>query len=240
MPPTPGRLDPTLDARLVDRCLAGDGTAWEALVRRHERLVYAVSRRYRLSDSDSQDVFQEVFAALVKGLPRLRDGRALCGWLARTNERIARTLALRTRREGALTVNTPGAAETIPSERPGGEATLEMLEEQALIRLALAALPEGCRRLLIALYYEDPRPSYAHLARRWGIPMGSLGPTRARCIERLRRYVRELDPNSHGIRGVAAPTSSHERTRVEGPDRGWKGAPSRANKWMTAHTENSR
>src|SRR5262249_62264416 len=66
-----GELDPDLDARLVGRCVDGDPKAWEALVRRHERLVYAIGRSYRLNDEDMGDVFQDVFTALLKGLPRL-------------------------------------------------------------------------------------------------------------------------------------------------------------------------
>src|SRR5439155_5608586 len=96
------RLDPLEDSRLVDGCLAGDARAWEALVRRHERLVYAVARSYRLLESDLGDVFQEVFAALVTGLPRLREPRALVRWLSSATQRIARATALRRRREGAL------------------------------------------------------------------------------------------------------------------------------------------
>ncbi len=68
-------LDPGEDARLVEQALGGDARAWAALVSRHERLVYAVARSYRLSDADLGDVFQEVFAALVRGLPRIRDAR---------------------------------------------------------------------------------------------------------------------------------------------------------------------
>src|SRR5262247_3794883 len=97
----PGELDPDLDARLVARCVDGDAKAWEALVRRHERLVYAVGRSYRLGDEDMGDVFQDVFTALLKGLPRLRDGRTLVRWLSSTSERIARTTALKRRREAA-------------------------------------------------------------------------------------------------------------------------------------------
>src|SRR5688572_23152261 len=180
------RLDPQEDQRLVDRCLAGDSAAWEALVRRHERLVYSVARSYRLSESDLGDVFQDVFAALVSGLPRLREPRALVRWLSSTTQRIARAAAYRTRRETALRGGSPEVIEAMADAGPAVGADLERLEEQALVRLGLAALPPRCRRLLMALYYEDPSPAYADVARRLGIPMGSIGPTRSRCFERLR------------------------------------------------------
>ncbi len=212
-------LDPSQDAQLVAQCLAGDARAWETLVRRHERLVYAVARRYRLSDPDLGDVFQEVFAALVKGLPRLRDARALCHWLSSTTDRIARATALRTRRESAASVQATDVAQNVAADVPPVEASLEALEEQALIRLALESLPEGCRRLLLALYYEDPVPAYAQLARRWGVPIGSLGPTRARCIDRLRRILKGLADTEAGISTEGLPTFADERSRDERTDR---------------------
>ena len=82
-----------------------------------------------------------------------------------------------------------------------------------MIRLALASLPDACRNLLIALYYEDPQPSYADLARRLGKPIGSLGPTRARCIERVRQILERLAVNDGGIRTGTSRTSPDERSR---------------------------
>jgi RNA polymerase sigma factor (sigma-70 family) len=199
-------LDPGEDARLVEGCLSGDARAWAALVSRHEGLVYAVARSYRLSEADLGDVFQEVFAALVRGLPRIRDARTLVRWLASTTERIARSTALRRRREQALTVPDPGAVESLAADQPAVGAELETLEEQALIRLALSRLPEGCRRLLSALYYDDPVPDYAALSRRLHMPIGSLGPTRARCIERMRRVLLGLTASPAGISAPANPT----------------------------------
>jgi RNA polymerase sigma factor (sigma-70 family) len=200
-------LDPDEDARLVARCLAGDARAWEALVRRHERLVHAVARSYRLTDADAGDVFQDVFAALVKGLPRLRDARTLVRWLSSTTDRIARAVALRRRRELALGLaDDDAAAGTIAADQPAVEADLEGLEQQALVRLALATLPPACRNLLTALYYEDPPLSYAEVSQRLHVPVGSLGPTRARCFERLRRILEQLEAGP-GISGAPSPTS---------------------------------
>src|ERR1051325_7043440 len=99
--PGSGELDPELDARLVARCIDGDARSWEALVRRHERLVYSIGRSYRLGDEDMGDVFQEVFTALLKGMPPLREGAPLGGGRAGTTERIARTTALNRRRGAA-------------------------------------------------------------------------------------------------------------------------------------------
>ena len=209
-------LDPDFDARLVERCLAGDGRAWELLVRRYERLVYAVARSYHLSEPDLGDVFQEVFTALVRGLPRLREARALCRWLSSTTDRIARVTALRSRRERMRTAGDPEVIESLPADIPAAGANLEAIEEQTLVRLALAALPERCRGLLYALYYEDPPPAYAALAKRLGVPVGSLGPTRARCMDRLRAGIRSLGAEAAGIIADAPPTSD-DRGREETP-----------------------
>ena len=208
------------DERLVGWCLAGDPRAWESLVRRHERLVHAVARRYGLPEPDLEDVFQDVFAALLKGLPRLNERRALRSWLVATTDRIARATALRTRRERALLVQDPEAAENLPADQPPVMVALETLDEQAAIRAALSSMPEGCRRLLAALYYEDPRPSYAQLAERWRIPIGSLGPTRARCMERLRRSLRRLLAEDRRITEAASPTSDEDTSSDDSFDRG--------------------
>lgn len=212
--PRRGELDPELDARLVERCLAGDRRAWDALVRRHERLVYSVARSWRLSDEDLGDVFQEVFAALVRGLPRLRDARSLVRWLSSTTDRVARTRALRQRRELALRVEDEAVFERLTDASEPVGAELEALERQATVRLALSGVPERCRRLILALYYEDPTPAYSDLAYRLGVPIGSLGPTRARCMEKLR----ELLAGPAGKAGITEPPAATSiSTRIRRP-----------------------
>jgi RNA polymerase sigma factor (sigma-70 family) len=222
----PSRLDPEEDRRLVERCLDGDARAWEALVHRHERLVYAVARSWRLSDEDLGDVFQEVFAALVKGLPRMRDARTLVRWLASTTERVARAAALRSRRAQALAPATdPHVLREVASGDPEVGADLERLERQALVRLAMAAIGGRCRELLSALYYEDPTPAYAELSARLGVPVGSLGPTRARCFQKLREALGRLaadEPEDGGISEAADPTSGPGGSNRE-PRRGAPG-----------------
>jgi len=205
-PELPPSFEPAEDARLVERCLAGDTRAWAALVRRHERLVYAVGRSYRLSDEDLADVFQEVFSALVRGLPKLREPRTLVRWLSSTTQRIARAIALKRRREAALAAPID-AEPALQADLPAAGEELEQLEEQALVRLALGTLPERCRNLLGALYFEDPTPSYETISRRLGLPIGSLGPTRARCFERLRSAYESLqNPPDSGISEKGAAT----------------------------------
>ncbi len=192
-------LDPELDSRLVARCLEGDGKAWEALVRRHERLVYAIGRSYRLSDDDLADVFQEVFTALFKGLPRMRDGRTLVRWLSSTTERITRTTALSRRKATAREEQDPAKLAKLTDGTEAIGADLERLEQQHHMRMAMGGLSERCKRLIEALYYEDPTPSYGELSQRLGVPVGSLGPTRARCMERLRGHYETVREAPRGI-----------------------------------------
>lgn len=214
-------LDPELDARLVQRCLDGDARAWEALVRRYQRLVYAVARSYRLGDEDVGDVFQEVFSALVRGLPRLRDARALCRWLASTTERIAFATALRRRRENALRGGDEGTLETVAAEGPELGAPLEALEGQMRVRLALGAISERCRSLLDLLYYRDPAPDYREVSERLRMPVGSIGPTRARCLERLKDALDALESEPGGITGPPGRTSARGRRKApEGREAG--------------------
>lgn len=204
------RLDPALDARLVERCLRGDARAWAELVDRHERLVYAVARSYRLSEEDLADVFQDVFTALARGLPRLQDPRSLCRWLSSTTDRIALATALRRRREHARTGGSDEALAELPSGDPAPGGELELLEQQAMVRLGLAALAPRCQRLLTALYYEDPTPSYDEISRRLGVPIGSLGPTRARCFQKLREWLVANAGSAAGIRTGESRTSGSE------------------------------
>lgn len=227
MVPAPRRptLDPDEDARLVAGCLKGDARAWEALVRRHERLVYAVTRSYRLSDADVGDVFQEVFAALVKGLPSLRDPRSLVRWLSSTADRIARATALRRRRDQALHTTDEVALGSLSADEPPVGADLERLEYQAQVRLAFSALGERCRELLGALYYRDEPATYSQLSRRLGMPMNSVGPNRARCLDRLRSLVESVTsepgtnrrpPTTSGSRTSRPRTLHRSRTRERG------------------------
>ncbi len=212
------RLDPEADRRLVDQCRRGNARAWESLVRRHERLVYAVARSYRLPEGDLADVFQEVFAALVKGLPRLRDGRTLVRWLSVTTDRIAYAAALRARRRDAVTPSTdPHVLSAAADDAPGFEARLQALEQQALVRMALESLSERCRNLLEALYYEDPTPSYRSLATRFKISIGSLGPTRARCFDGMRRALLKIESDAD------TRISRHARATFVNEDETWRG-----------------
>jgi len=171
------------DAELLDDLRRGDRRAWRDFLERYERLIYSVPRRYGLGPEATADVFQETLLAFLRGLSRLRDARALPRWLTRTAYRLSRARARKDRRAGRPQADSFWAA--IPDARPGIEDEMIRLESAGRVMGALPRLSPRCRTLLSALFLEDSSPSYGELARRMGTPIGSLGPTRRRCLEAL-------------------------------------------------------
>ena len=179
---------PDDDAALVARCRGGDAAGWSALVRRHQRLVYAIALRIGLDEHGAADVFQTVFARLLQHLPRLNDARRLRAWLVTTTKREALQQQARSRR----TVSMTGDADDetpfdVADESPIAEEALEEVQQLDRLRTAMDRLDLRCRTLLRLLFHDDDaRPDYAEVARRLGVPTGSVGPTRARCLGKLR------------------------------------------------------
>lgn len=169
------------DATLVAACRAGEADAWEAVVRRYGALVYTVARRAGLHEDDAADVFQTVWRIAVEDMDRVRDARRIGTWLART----AHFQAMRLRRNLGITRRVLGgmAANDVSLEEPA--EALERCEDRERVHRALAGVDARCRELLRALYFEQPVPSYADVAGRLDMRVGSVGPTRARCLQRL-------------------------------------------------------
>ena len=181
--------DPPNEHELIERCLRGDELAWSELVARYQGLVYSVPRRMRLSDADAADVFQTVFVLLFQRLGTIRDPSRLGGWLLTTATREA----MRAVRRGARAPRLEADAaphELLPDARPLADEDREALERAQILRSALAELSERCRTLLEAFLDED-EPNYRDVARRLEIPIGSIGPTRARCFARLRELLEQ-------------------------------------------------
>jgi RNA polymerase sigma factor (sigma-70 family) len=182
------------DTALVARCRAGDATAWAALVHRYQRLVYAVVLRAGLDEHAAADVFQTVFQRLVEHLPKLTQPDRLQAWIVTTAKREA----LRARRLGRRTVSmtraedddTAGIEDTLVDDAPLAEEALSALQQLHQLRLGLDRLDARCQDLLLLVFRdEDDRLSYDEVARRTGMPVGSIGPTRSRCLDKLRRLV---------------------------------------------------
>ena len=169
---------------LVTRAKEGDKQAWDALVERYVPLIWSICRRHRLDDADAGDVGQRVWLQLVSHLDKVRDPAALPGWLATTTQRECGNIRRTTRRSQALGRATD--AEHMPSQQIMAEHELLAAEQHAALREAFARLPPCCQRL-IAVLIEDPPVPYAEISARLGIPVGSIGPSRSRCLEKLRR-----------------------------------------------------
>ena len=191
-PGAPERRDaePAWDDRavtdLVTGARNGDKQAWGALVERYSPLIWSLCRRHRLGDADAKDVGQSVWLHLVDQLDKVRDPAALPGWLATTTRRECLRI-LRAARN-PLTAGYPLDVEMLPDEQVGtGEHELLMAERQAALHEAVLALSPDDQRL-IALLIQDPPVPYAEISARLGIPVGSIGPKRRRCLDKLRRY----------------------------------------------------
>jgi RNA polymerase sigma factor (sigma-70 family) len=177
------RDDPSVIA-LVERAVNRDQTAWNDIVERYAPLVWSVCARYRLNEQDIEDVGQTVWLLLVEHLRALREPAALPGWLATTTHReCQRALTTARKTEDAGTKLDDALAVV-----DGALIEQEILaaERNAALRLALRELPPRCQQLL-AMLISDPPYSYAEISAAMEIPMGSIGPQRSRCLERLRR-----------------------------------------------------
>jgi len=162
-----------------------DKQAWEALVERYAPLVWSICRRYRLSGADAADVWQNVWLRLVEQLDRLRDPAALPGWLVTTTRRECCQFVRTAGRRHALEL-VPDA-DDIPGQTGVVEQELLAAELGAALREAFSQLPPGYQQL-ITLLMQDPPVPYAEISARLGISVGSIGPTRRRCLDRIRRH----------------------------------------------------
>jgi RNA polymerase sigma factor (sigma-70 family) len=170
---------------LVMRASNGEKQAWDALVERYAPLIWSICRRYRLGGADAEDVAQAVWLKLVDHLGHLRNPAALPGWLSTTARRECGRVLRVTGTSCAW--ERVSAAENIPDTQTAtAEQELLAAERHAALREAFTRLPPACQRLL-ALLVEDPPLPYAEIGARLGIPAGSIGPNRSRCLDRLRR-----------------------------------------------------
>ena len=171
---------------LVTRARTGDKQAWDELVDRYAPLIWSICRRYGLGRADAEDVGQSVWLLLVEQLDRIRDPAALPGWLATVTRHECLRIVRAAR--GPLAAVYGLDAEILPDEQARtAEQGLLTAERHAALREAFLDLPP-CGQRLMALLVEDPPVSYAEISARLGIPIGSIGPTRSRWLDKLRRH----------------------------------------------------
>jgi RNA polymerase sigma factor (sigma-70 family) len=165
---------------LVIRARHGDQAAWRAIVARYSRLLCAIARSYGLSGTDADDVVQTTWLRLVERLSMLRDPARTGTWLAVT-----------ARRESMATLRRLGRERPLPADGPSVTGPHHVVFGRDLagsLQAALRAMPSRCRDLL-ELFAATPRLSYAEISAALGVPVGSLGPTRRRCLAHLRRLL---------------------------------------------------
>lgn len=173
---------------LVRAAAAGDARAWEQLVDRFAGLIWSICRMHRLNNDDAADVVQLTWLRLLENLDRIRDPRRLAGWLASTARREC--LALLRRSRSSLTVDDERMDWLLGGGPPADELVLGA-EQFAALWQAFQRLSQWCQRVLRALIVdaEGGPPSYRLVASQLQTPVGSLGPTRARCLGQLRKLL---------------------------------------------------
>jgi RNA polymerase sigma factor (sigma-70 family) len=167
-----------IDKDLIERCIRGDQAAWRDLVVRYERLVYSVALTFCSHADDASDVFQQVWMELYQQLADLHHVEALPAWLITV-----------TRRQAYKLVNSRRGSEPLDEDLPDTKQQLAHIEREHALERALGQLPDRCRNLINLLYFTADEPSYADIANKLGMPVASIGPTRARCLDKLRKLL---------------------------------------------------
>ena len=189
------------DRDLIQASRSGDARAWERLLDKYERLVFSISLNYGLTTDDAADVTQITFTILLQNLNTLPDEIRLSSWLATVARRHTWRLLARNRREAVNPDEDLARSETF-----GGIVDdQERWELAEWINQGLSMLDERCRKLLLALYFDAEQPSYAQIADSLNLPIGSIGPTRARCLEHMKQSLQtaELPAAAHKLHPLA-------------------------------------
>ena len=180
------------DRDLILRCRQGSAGAWHQLLNKYERLVYSIPLRYGLSRHDAADVAQITFTILIQSFDSLAEDSRLGPWLVTVARRHTWRLLERNRRESASEhLESADLAESAVLLGKSDADSIEHWELSQWLDAALSKLGDRCRELLLALYFQPERSSYAEVAADLDMPIGSIGPSRARCLKSLRQALGE-------------------------------------------------
>lgn len=174
------------DEELVTACLAGTEAAWATLLMRYSKLIYTIPLRFGFPPSIAEEVFQEVCLTLLEKLTTLRERRRFSTWLVTVTRRAC---LQRLRYQQPLLPLESAEEVTLAPHTP--ETVLLFLEQQEMVHRALAKLDVRCQHLVRMLFFEPVAPSYEEIAKLLRMPEGSVGPTRARCLEKMRNLLLE-------------------------------------------------
>ncbi|HBE82697.1 MAG TPA: sigma-70 family RNA polymerase sigma factor [Pyrinomonadaceae bacterium] len=179
------------DAALFEACKKGDEAAWDSLVDRYQRLIYAIPRRAGLSEEQCADVFQEVFLTFVQKIDEIEQPERIRSWLVSTAK--FKTWGVIRTRKGIYSAIGEEEYETeiqnLADSSPLAESVLIELEQQHLIRRAVNDLDERCRKILSMIYLADTAASYATVAEAIGVGETSISPLRSRCLKKLEKML---------------------------------------------------
>lgn len=174
-------------AALVSAAAAGEQSAWNEIVDRYTPLVLSVIHKHRLRPADAADVNQTLWLRLVEQIGRLRDPEALPGWIATTTRNeCLRMLRMQQRTQPFDPLGEDEPRDQGAEQGPDLDEELIAAERRQALRDGFRTLSEQCQRLLAALM-ADPPPSYTEVGARLAMPVGSIGPTRIRCLDKLRK-----------------------------------------------------
>jgi RNA polymerase sigma factor (sigma-70 family) len=176
-------------AQLLSSAANGDQRAWNKLVERVSALLWSICRSYGLAPADAADAFQLTWLRLLEHLETIEEPARLAGWLGTTCRRECMAILRRGRR--LLLSSDDALFDRVTSPAPGPDRATLLSDRDAELWVAFGRLSERCQRLLrvLVLEPEDGAPSYDMAAAVLGMPKGSLGPTRGRCLDQLRKYL---------------------------------------------------
>ena len=177
------------DTALVKECLAGKEAAWSQLIDKYKALIYSVPVKYGLPPQEASDVFQATCMELLTRLPELREPRALPKWLIQ----VAYHQCYHWKRQQQRLVSRDAGTELPEPEIPAmAEELVQQTEEEQMLREAMASLAPRCRKLVEMLFFEIPARPYTEVANELKLAVGSIGLTRQKCIDTLRKRLDEL------------------------------------------------
>jgi RNA polymerase sigma factor (sigma-70 family) len=174
------------DWQLIQACRRGDERAWEKLLDRYERLVFSIPLNFGLNREDAADIAQQTFIILMENLEGIREDGNLAGWLGTIARRHTWRQAERRKREPQLE-----EGQSLMIQDLDAAERQDRWERLLWLHNGLSRLDERCRRLIQALYFEAGEPSYSGVAAKLKMAVGSIGPTRARCLEKLKGLLGE-------------------------------------------------
>ena len=177
------------DTRLVKECLRSNEEAWSLLIDKYKALIYSIPVKYGLPQQEAADVFQATCAELLVRLPELREPRALPKWLMQ----VAHHECYRWKRQQQRMVSRDAEPDLPEPETPAiAESVIQQTQEEQMLREAMSSLSPQCRRLVELLFFETPARPYTDVAKGLGLAVGSIGFTRQKCMDRLRRQLDAL------------------------------------------------